>query len=49
MDADPETENPEIKETTFQIVGTVSNSTEEKCEYTEEEYSVNITTMYYKY
>lgn len=51
MDTDPDAEkeedtlhdgHPEIKETTFQIVGTVSNPTGEKCGYTEEEYNVNV-------
>lgn len=51
MDTDPDAEkeedtlhdgHSEIQETTFQVVGSVSNPTEEKSGYFEE-YSVNIT------
>lgn len=40
-------EQPKIKDATFQIVGTVSSQTEEKCSFISEEYSVNKSTMYY--
>lgn len=38
-------EQSKIKHATFQIVGTVSSQTEEKCSFIFEEYSVNKSTI----
>lgn len=41
-------EQPKLKSATFQIVGTVSSQTEEKCSFIAEEYSVNKSQLAYR-
>lgn len=41
-------EQPRLKSATFQIVGTVSSQTEEKCSFIAEEYSVNKSQLAYR-
>lgn len=41
-------EQPNLKGASFQIVGTVSSQTEEKCSFIAEEYSVNKSQLVYR-